>query len=51
MVKSAVYDMTRDDENTFWTKHRDALHVVLKPNMSTRDNVIVNNCIKLGKTR
>ena len=44
VVKGAVYDMARGDENTFWARHKDALHVVLEPRVcveSVRDNVAV----------
>ena len=42
MVKGAVYDMARGDENIFWARHKDALHVVLEPRVcveSVRDYV------------
>ena len=44
VVKGAVYDLARGDENLFWARHKDALHVVLEPRMcveSVRENVAV----------
>ena len=44
VVKGAVCDMARGDENTFWARHKDALHVVLEPRVcveSVREKVAV----------
>ena len=44
VVKGAVYDMARSDENTFGVRHKDVVNVVLEPRVcveSVRDNVAV----------